>query len=175
MAMLQRQNDELHETLGRKQQLNESLRTDLETLQKSFDTLTLQKGELQTRLQQSLDENQSIKDQLAQAEHSNPMFLQGEIMRLTKALESKVRDFDYLAARYQDASGAANESSNAVKELKAEVERLTIRLETDVKAITWAGEKKILVEKIKELEEKCKLLEEREQRIQRKEESGAST
>jgi predicted nucleic acid-binding Zn-ribbon protein len=172
--MIQRENDELHETLGRKQQVNETLRSDFETLQKQFDTLTIQKTELQTRLQQSLDEIQSIKEQLSQAAHTDPQFLQGEIIRLTKALESKTRDFDFVAARYQEAGAAANESSNAVIELKAEVEKLTTRLEMDVKAVTWEGQKKVLLDRIKELEGKCKLLEEREQRIQRKEGSGAS-
>ena len=173
MVMLQRENDELHETLARKQQANETLRSDFETLHKQFDTLTIQKTEVQTRLQQSLDENQSIREQLAQAEHTDPKFLQGEIIRLTKALESKTRDFDFLAARYQDASGAANEATSTVTELKAQVEKLTARLEVDVKAVTWDGERKALLDKIKELEGKCKLLEEREQRIERREGSGA--
>jgi hypothetical protein len=174
MAMLQRENDQLHETLGGKQEINESLRSDLETLQKQFDVLSIQKTDLQTRLQQSLDENQSIKDQISQATNSDPVFFAGEISRLTKALESKTKDFDFLAGRYQDASVAANEATNEVTELKAQVEKLRTRLDTHVQEVTWEGEKKVLLERIQELEGKCKLLEARERKLQRNNGKAAS-
>ena len=172
--MLQRENDELHETLGRKQQVNESLRSDLETLQKQFDTLTIQKTELQTKLQQSLDENQSIKEQISEAVNTDPIVLADKIMKLTRALESKTKDFDFLAARYQDASGAANEARNEVAELKAQVEKLERRVNTDVREVALEGEKKVLLERIKELEGRCILLETREQKLQRKDGKAAS-
>src|SRR5579859_1108328 len=112
MLLLHAENNNFNKTLGRKQQINESLRSDLETLQKQFDTLTIQKTELETKLQQSLDENQSMKEQISGAANTDPIVLADKIMKLTRALESKTKDFDFLAARYQDASGAANEATN---------------------------------------------------------------
>jgi len=74
-------------------------------------------------------------------------------------LENKTKDFDYLASRYQDASAAASDSVVEITQLKAEVERLTRRLEMDIKAVTWEGERKMLRERVQELEERCRMLE----------------
>jgi chromosome segregation ATPase len=168
MLSIQHENDELHETLSRKQLQNEALRSDLESLQSKFDVLTIAKANLETRLEQSIQETATIRNQIANAPTTDPQYLQNEIMRLTKALESKTTDFDYVTARYQEASAAASESVAEVLSLKAEVERLKRHIETDVRAITWEGEKKALTEKVNELEARCKLLEERGLRIGRK-------
>jgi len=161
---LQQENDELRETLAKKQQLNESLRSDLATLQTKFDTLTLQKADLEARLEQTVAENTNLRQTIASAPQSDPVFLQGEVTRLTKALENKNKDFTYLASRYQDASAAASESAAEIAQLKEEMEHLRRRLEMDVKAVTWEAERKTLIEKIKELEGRCKLLEDRDRR-----------
>ena len=96
------------------------------------------------------------------------VFLQGEVSRLKKSLESKIDEFNYLAAQYQEASAAAASASLEVKELQIEVASLRRKLEIDVKAITWESEKKGLLDKIKSLEAKCNLLEERERRVLKK-------
>jgi predicted nucleic acid-binding Zn-ribbon protein len=159
---LQQENDELRETLAKKQQLNETLRADLAALQTKFDTLNIQKTDLEARLEQTVADNTALRQQISSAPHSDPVFLQGEINRLVKALENKTKDFDYLTSRYQDASSTASESVLEVSQLKEEVEKLKRRLEIDIKAVTWASEKKVLMEKIQELEARCSLLEERE-------------
>jgi len=164
---LQQENDELRETLAKKQELNESLRSDLAILQTKFDTLTIQKADLEARVEQTVTENTALRQQIASAPQSDPVFLTGEINRLTKALENKTKDFDYLAARYQDASASASESVAEVAQLKEETEGLRRRLEMDVKAVTWEGERKALRERIQELEDRCKLLEDNLQRAQK--------
>jgi chromosome segregation ATPase len=175
MNSLQHENDELRETLARKTQLNESLRSDLHSLQSKFDSLTIAKADIQARLEQSIQETATIREQIAAAPESGPVALQGEIIRLSKAIESKTKDFDYLAAKYQDASAAAAEKAANEFELKKEVEELKRRLEVDVKTISWESEKKAMLQKVKELEERCKLLEERERRAQRKGDQGKSS
>jgi prophage DNA circulation protein len=161
--------------LAKKTELNESLRTDLHTLQLKFDALTIEKTNLETRLEEAVQETTTIRNQIAAAPASGPVFLQGEVSRLTKALESKTGDFNYLTARYQDASLAAAESAAEVVELKREVENLKRRVETDVKAVSWEGERKALMDKIQALEERCKLLEDREQRVQKKQGEGGTS
>jgi len=156
---LEQENDELREALAKKQQLNESLRSDLASLQVKFDTLSLQRVDLEARLEQTVAENSLLKQQIASAPQSDPVSLQGEVSRLAKALENKTKDFDYLASRYQDASAAASDSVVEINQLKAEVERLTRRLEMDIKAVTWEGERKMLRERVQELEERCRMLE----------------
>jgi hypothetical protein len=89
-------------------------------------------------------------------------------LRLTKALDSKTKDFEYVSARYQDASVAAADSAAEVVQLKNELEKLRRRVEMDVKAVSWEGEKKMLLERIQELEVRCKLLEVRDERVQLK-------
>jgi chromosome segregation ATPase len=175
MNSLQSENDELRETLARKTQLNESLRSDLHTLQSKFDNLTIAKTNLEARLEQSVQETTTIRDQISAAPQSDPVALQGEIMRLSKALESKTKDFEYLAAKYQDASAAAAELAAKELELKNEVEELKRRIEVDVRTIGWESEKKAMLQKLKELEERCKLLEERERRAQQKGDHGKSS
>jgi chromosome segregation ATPase len=167
MLSLQRENDELHETLAQKQLQNESLRTDLHSLQSKFDTLTIEKAGLEGRLEQTNQELQLTRALMTNAPLSDPMFLEGEVARLTKLLESKAKDFDFVTLRYQESSAAASESATEVVELKKELESLKIKLEMDVKAVSWEGEKKVLMEKVSGLEEKCKLLEERAQRVQK--------
>src|SRR5271167_1079406 len=167
MLSLQRENDELHETLAQKQLQNESLRSDLHSLQSKFDTLTIQKADLEVRLEQTNQELQLTQALITNAPHSDPKFLHSEVARLTKFLESKTKDFDFVTVRYQESSAAASESAAEVVELKKELETLKIRLEMDVKAVSWEGEKKALMEKVSTLEEKCKLLEERAQRVQK--------
>jgi len=160
MDFLQRENDELHERLAQKQLQNETLRTDLRTLQHKFDTLSLERAGIETRIQETLNENQFLRSKMASAPETDPLHMQSEILRLTKALESKTKDFEFVAARYQEAGAAASENAQEANRLKAEVENLTRRLEVDVKKITWEGERRVLLEKIRELEAKCKLLEE---------------
>lgn len=168
MESIRTENDELHDTLAKKQQLNESLRSDLESLQSKFDSLTVTNSKLEEKLTQSISEVNLLRNQIASAPQSDPIFLQGEIVRLTKALESKTKDFEYVSARYQDASVAAADSAAEVIQLKASLENLRRRVEMDVKAVSWEGEKRMLLERIQELEGRCKLLEEREERVQRK-------
>jgi hypothetical protein len=167
MLSLQRENDELHETLALKQLQNESLRTDFHSLLSKFDTLTIEKASLEGRLEQTNQEFQLTRALMTNAPLSDPKFLEGEILRLTKLLESKTKDFDFVTLRYQESSAAASESAAEVVELKKELESLKIKLEMDVKAVSWEGEKKALMEKVSGLEEKCKLLEERAQRVQK--------
>ena len=169
MTSLQRENDELHETLARRTLLNESLRTDLQSLRSTFDSLTIQRNDLATRLDGTQQELLTLRTQIANAPTTNPLHLQSEINRLTKALESKTRDFDYTSAQYQDASAKAAESGREVLELRQEVERLRRRLETDVKEITWEAERKVMEERCRVLEEKCKVLEERDRRREERE------
>jgi predicted nucleic acid-binding Zn-ribbon protein len=171
MLSLQHENDELHETLARKTQNLETLRSELHSLQSKFDTLTIAKEDVDARLERSTQETLTLRNQMANAPQTDPLFLQHEILRLTKSLESKTKDFDYLAERYQESSAAASESAGQVGELKKEVEALKRRVEMDVRAVSWEGEKKVLLEKVKVLEDQYKLLEEREQRIKRKETS----
>ena len=124
MLFLQRENDELHETLARKTQAIETLRSELHSLKSTFDTLTIAKADVDARLEQSVQETMTLRHQMANAPQTDPLFLQHEILRLTKSLESKTKDFDYLAARYQESSAAASESAAEVMELKKEVEEL---------------------------------------------------
>lgn len=175
MNSLQLENDELRETLARKTQLNESLRSDLQSLQSKFDSLNIAKKDIEARLEQSVQETMTIRGQIAAAPESDPVALQGEIIRLSKSLESKAKDFDYLAAKYQDASAAAAEKAAKEIELKNEVEELKRRLEIDIKTISWESEKEARLQKVKELEERCNLLEERERRAQRKGDHGKSS
>lgn len=175
MESIQTENDELHDTLAKKQRLNESLRSDLESLQSKFDALTVTKAKLDEKLQQSITEVNLLRNQFTSAPQSDPVFLHGEIMRLTKALESKTKDFEYVSARYQDASVAAADSAAEVLQLKAELEKLKRRVEMDVKAVSWEGEKKMLLERIQELEGRCKLLEDRDEKVQRKHADGRTS
>jgi predicted nucleic acid-binding Zn-ribbon protein len=175
MVALQKENDELHETLAKKQQQNESLRSDLESLQSKFDALTVTKASFEQRLDQSVAETTFIRNHMASAPQNDPVFLQSEILRLTKALETKTKDFEYVSARYQDASAAAVDSATEVTQLKAELEKLKRRVETDVKAVSWEGEKKVLLEKINDLEGRCKLLEQREEKVQLKQADGGKS
>lgn len=168
MLSIQRENDELHETLAEKQLQNESLRSDFHSLLSKFDTLKIEKADLEVRLEQTNQELQLTRTLMTNAPLSDPRFLQGEVARLTKLLESKVKDFDFVTLRYQESSAAASESAAEVVDLKKELESLKIRLEMDVKAVSWEGEKKVLMEKVSALEEKCKLLEERAERVQEK-------
>jgi len=96
---------------------------------------------------------------MGSAPQTDPLFLQSEINRLTKALGSKTNDFDYLTSRYQEASAVASESSLEVVQLKAELDKLRRQMESNIKMVTWTHEKKMLSDKIKELEDRCKLLE----------------
>ena len=157
--------------LAQKQLANESLRSDLNALQSKFDSLTIAKTDVDARLEHAVQETTTIRNQLSTAPPSDPLYLQGEIIRLSKALESKTKDFDYLAARYQEASAAASESAAEVLALKGEVEKLKRQLEVDVKQISWEGERKVLIARVEELEGRCKLLEERGKRMQNRDDS----
>jgi chromosome segregation ATPase len=168
MASVQRENDELHETLARKTLLNESLRTDLSTLQSKFDVLSIQKTDLQTRLDLTHQDLLSLRAQIATAPTTDPLHMQAELTRLTKALDSKTRDFDYTSAQYQDASVKAAESGREVVGLRNEVEVLRRRVEGgDIRGRAWEREKRVLGEKCRVLEGKCRLLEEVEKRRER--------
>ena len=169
MAGLQRENDELHETLARKTLLNESLRTDLHSLQSRFDTLTIQKNDLSTLLEHNQQEVMTLRAVMANAPTADPLYLQSELNRLTRALESKTRDFDYTSSQYQDASAKAAESGREVLQLRQELEKLRRQVGTDVKEVTWEAERKVLEEKCRALEEKCRVLEERERRRKERE------
>src|SRR5271168_3248123 len=169
MTGLQRENDELHETLARKTLLNESVRTDLQSLQSRFDTLTIQKNDMSTLLDHNQQELLTLRSVMANAPTSDLIHLVFEINRLTKALESKTRDFDYTSAQYQDVSVKAAESGREVLELRQEVEKLRRRVGTGVKEVTWEAERKVLEEKCRALEEKCRVLEERERRREERE------
>ena len=169
MLSLQDENDELRETLAQKTLLNENLRSDLHTLQSKFDTLTIAKQNLEERLEEVNEEVQNLRNQPGAAQQPSPGSLEEEVKRLKRSLDSKTRDFDYLTAVYQDASATASESAMEVVQLKKEVEELKRRIEIDVRAVTWEGEKKALMEKVKSLESKCKLLAETIERLQRKE------
>jgi len=169
MTGLQRENDELHETLARKTLLNEALRADLQSLQSRFDTLTIQKTDLSTLLDHNQQELLTLRTVLANAPTTDPLYLQSELNRLTKALESKTRDFDYTSAQYQDASAKAAESGREVLVLRQELEKLRRQVGADLKEITWEAERKALEEKCRALVEKCKVLEERERRREERE------
>jgi len=125
-------------------------------LQTKFDSLTIEKAEIQARLDRVVEENTTIRNLIADKPHSDPVFLQSEVIRLSKALDSKTSDFNYLAERYQEASSSAARSAGEVKDLQMQVESLTRRMETDVKAVTWEGEKRALKEKLKALQERCR-------------------
>lgn len=60
---------------------------------------------------------------------------------------------------------SAAESAAEVAELKVEVEKLRRQVEGDVKAVSWEGEKRVLVERVRELEGRCRLLEETGRRV----------
>src|SRR5437762_4959871 len=107
MVSLQRENDELHESLARTAKTIETLRNEVETLQFRLDALTIAKEDLQSRLEQSLQETTTLRNQISTAVQSDPLFAQYETIRLARSLESKTKDFEFLAARYQDASAAA--------------------------------------------------------------------
>jgi chromosome segregation ATPase len=130
--------------------------------------LSVEKSNLQERYENLLVELEQLRGIVSNSPQTGIVALQAEVSKLKKSLESKTRDFDYLSARYQDASAAAVSATSEVKTLNEEVEGLKRRLETDVKAITWESEKKGLLEKIKALEGRCKLLEEQERRFMRK-------
>jgi hypothetical protein len=163
--LLQRENDDLNDSLSRKQLVNETLRTDLDGLQTRFDRLTVVNRDLEHKLEVAIQETAQVKQQIAAAPHTDPLWLSGELTRLTKALESKTNDFNFVSARYQDASVSAAESAAEVAELKVEVEKLRRQVEGDVKAVSWEGEKRVLVERIRELEGRCRLLEETGRRV----------
>jgi len=164
LESLQRENDELRTTLGQKETLAETLRTDLASLSTKFQHLEIQNHDLEDRLQKTLTEHTAFRDQLS-ALPNEPPALQAEILKLQKALENKTRDFDYVTARYQEASAAAASGAMEVAALKAEVEGLRRRVEGDVKRASWEGERAQLIARVGELEERCRLLEEREKRL----------
>src|SRR5579862_9509695 len=117
MLSIQRENDELHETLARKTQTIETLRAELNSLQSKFGSLTIAKADVDARLEQSVQDTLTLRHHMANAPKVDPLFLQHEILRLTKSLESKTKDFDYLTGRYQESSAAASESAAEVREL----------------------------------------------------------
>jgi capsule polysaccharide export protein KpsE/RkpR len=169
MDTLQRENDELRMTLARKQLQSETLRTDLSTLESKFRALEIQKREVEERLEQTQSEYQSFRNQVSALPPTDPSALQAQIVKLQKSLESKTRDFDYLAAQYQETGAAAAERAGEVGVLTKELEGLRRRVEGDVRKVTWEGERQALIERVAELEERCRLLEERDRRIGNKE------
>ena len=164
---LQRENDELRATLADKQLATETLRTDLVSLTTKLDTLQLQNTDLESRLEKSHNELTNYRAQIVALAEDDPHSLGAQILKLKAALESKGRDFDYLAGQYQQASASAAEAQGEIAQLKEEVGKLTRRVEGGVKEVSWEGERAGLVARIGELERRCRMLEERERRIEK--------